>query len=104
MTIHHDAKPDAAHGELLCRLVEAKGLRQYAFFFVIGEGRQLPNGLEVTSGTVIDRSGKVYSFWTTWDDERGEPALTRWREIPVEPDWLEESEYREALQAVGLMP
>ncbi len=102
MTIHHDAQPNAAHGELLHRLVEAKGLRNFAFFFVTGEGRYLPDGLEMTSGTVIDHSGKVFSFWTAWDEEKSVPMLARWREVQADPGWLEEPEYRKALQAVGL--
>jgi hypothetical protein len=104
MAIHHGAEPDTATDDELRRLVEAKGLNHFAFFFVSGEGRLLPNGHEVISGTVIDRSGLVYSFWTGWDDERNEPMLTRWREIQRDQDWLEEEEFREALDAVGLAP
>ena len=81
MAIHHGARPDTAHEDMLRRLVEAKGLRDFAFFFLTGEGRMLPNGFEVTSGTVVDRTGAVYSFWTAWDDAQNEPMLTRWRQI-----------------------
>ena len=104
MAIHHSTKPDTAHEDLLRRLVAARGLRDFAFFFLTGEGRMLPNGLEVTSGTVIDRTGAVYSFWTAWDDERNEPTLARWREVRPDRDWLEDEEYREARSAVGLAP
>ena len=101
MTIHHGAKPDTTYEDMLRRLVEARGLRTFAFFFLTGEGRLLPNGMEVTSGTVVDHTGAVYSFWTAWDDERNEPTLTRWRAIRPHRDWLEDEEYREALAAVG---
>ena len=104
MAIQYGAEHDAAPMDMLRRLVREKGLRRFAFFFVTGEGRKLPNGLEVTSGTVIDRTGAVYSFWTAWDDARNEPTLTRWRQIQPDHDWLEDDEYREALDAVGLTP
>jgi hypothetical protein len=104
MAIHHGARPDTATDDELRRLVEAKGLKEFAFFFLSEEGRTLPNGHEVTSGTVIDRSGTVYSFWTGWNDERNEPMLVRWREIRRDSDWLEDEEFRDALDAVGLTP
>ena len=104
MAIHHDTRPDAAQADMLRRLVEAGGLRDFAFFYVSGEGRMLPNGLEMTSGTVIDRTGAVYSFWTAWDDARGEPTLTRWRQLEPDPSWLEDPEYRDALDQLGLSP
>ena len=104
MAIHPGTRPDTANEDMLRRLVEARGLRDFAFFFLTGEGRTLPNGLEVTSGTVIDKSGSVYSFWTDWDKERNEPRLMRWRQVYRDPDWLEDEEFREALDAVGLAP
>ena len=56
MMLHHGPKPDAAYAQMLRRLVESKGLTRYAFFFVAEEGRKLPNGLEETSGHVVDAS------------------------------------------------
>ena len=89
---------------MLRRLVEAQGLRDFAFFYLTGEGRTLPNGWEVTSGTVVDKTGAVHSFWTSWNEERNEPTLARWREVRPDPGWLEDEEYLEALDAVGRTP
>jgi len=102
MMLHHGPKPDAAYAQMLRRLVESKGLTRYAFFFVAEEGRKLPNGLEETSGHVVDAKGRVFFFWTGWDTERAVPTLRRWDEVEPEPDWIEEDDYREALDAVGL--
>src|SRR3954462_10442947 len=90
---------------LLDQLVQEKGLRagDYAFFFVTGEGEYLPDSsstarrvgeqqeeyvlralrgpsppVEETSGCVINRDGRVYSFWLGWDAEQGRPTLTIW--------------------------
>ena len=104
MAIHYGAEQDAAPMDLLRRLVRGKGLQRFAFFFLTGEGRRLPNGHEVVSRTVVSESGDVYSFWTAWDDVRGEPTLTRWRQIEPDPSWLEDPEYRGALDELGLSP
>jgi len=96
--------PDAAHAEVLRRLVEAQGLERFAFFDVIGEGRKMPNGLEVESGLVVDSGGIVHSFWTGWDEALGAPTLTRWSRVEPESDWLDDEEYRRALDAVGRAP
>lgn len=102
MALRYSTMADPAHAEALGRLVEAKGIGQHAPFFVAGEGRTMPNGLEEASGYVIDARGRVFSFWTTWDAERGEPAFRYWDEVQPESDWLEDEDYRDALDQVGL--
>ena len=77
---------NAAHAEVLRRLVEAKGLERFAFVDVVGEGRRMPNGLEVQSGCVVDGAGVVHSFWTGWDGPTGQPTLARWTRIVPESD------------------
>lgn len=104
MGLHHNYEPDPEHAELLRRLVREEGLKRFAFFDVVGEGHRMPNGLEVESGHVVDASGRVFSFWTGWDTERGAPKFHRWDEVRPESDWLEDEEYREALDSVGLAP
>jgi hypothetical protein len=102
MMLHHGPKPEAAYADMLRRLVETKGLKRYAFFFMTEEGRRLPNGLEDVSGYVVDATGRVFSFWTGWDAEHGVPAFRHWDQVQPESDWLEEEDYREALDAVGV--
>jgi hypothetical protein len=100
--------PNAARA-LLDKLVQEKGLRagDYAFFFVTGEGGYLPanalgEALEELSGNVIDRDGRVFSFWLGWDPTQQRPALTRWEEERPEPHWAAVVEYRQARTLVGL--
>lgn len=87
---------------MLDRLMRRQGLDRYAFFLVTGEGRFFPNGLEDASGRIIDDHGRVFSFWTGWDDDLGEETLIRWRQIEPQPRWERSREYRAAREAVGL--
>ncbi len=87
----------ALHG-----LIREKGLEKYALFFVAGEGSEFPNGLEESSGCVIDGEGRIYSFLAGWDPGKGQPTFTLWEQIEPQPDWLEDSEYRRARRRVGL--
>jgi hypothetical protein len=80
---------------------------RYALFFVTGEGKYLPASspeerLEQTSGYVVDSHDHVFAFWLGWDAERGQPALTRWRQVAPPPDWNSDDEYRDARAEVGL--
>jgi hypothetical protein len=104
MAINHDTKADPAYTEALDALVKAEGASPYAPFFVAGEGRRMPNGLEETSGYVVDTHGRVFSFWTGWDAERGKMVFRHWDAVEPERDWLEDEEYREALDKVGRTP
>lgn len=95
---------------LLDELIQEHGLKpgRYALFFVTGEGRFHPpaaepeEAIEEASGYVLDDRGRVFAFWLGWDDRRGIPALTEWREEAPEPAWHDDEEYRRARLAVGL--
>ena len=102
MATHSGTRVDTEHELALRRLVEGQGLCHYAFFFVTGEGNELPNGLEETSGFVLNSDGTVYSFWTGWDASLGQATLAEWERVEPETDWIEEPEYCRARQAVGL--
>ena len=102
MAIHPRSQRITPEGQLLDTLVKARGLGKHAFFFVTGEDECLPNGIESTSGFVIDERGRVFSFWTGWDSEREEPTFTEWEQVEPEPGWLQSAEYRQARQQVGL--
>lgn len=86
---------------LLDQMVKARGLERYAFF-VTGEDDHMPNGIESSSGFVIDGQGRVFSFWTGWDNDRQGPAFTEWDQVEPEPAWANSAEYRQARQQVGL--
>lgn len=96
--VHHDVQQRA----VLDRLIRAKGLEAHALFLVTGEGRDLPSGLEETSGYAIDPEGRVFRFWMGADPVTGTPALTTWRRVEPKPYWERKGEYRRARAAVGL--
>ncbi len=84
------------HDTPLVRMVRERGLRHFAFFFVTGEGEDLPNGDEEKSGYVIDEHGRIYSFWTGWDGELRKPVFSARELVRENPAWLESDEYRRA--------
>jgi hypothetical protein len=93
---------------LLEELIAERGLQadQYALFFVTGEGSYLPTGapdsIEESSGYVLDRRGRVHSFWLAWDAVQRRPALTAWEEVEPEASWETVREYRDARRRLGL--
>ncbi len=94
--------PDPLARAILDALVRSKGLERYAYFFVTGEGHFFPNGIEESSGSVIDDRGRVFDFWMGLDPETGRPGLTVWREVEPELHWQRSAEYQQAREAVGL--
>jgi len=94
--------PDPSARALLDALVHARGLESWAYFFVTGEGRFFPNGVEESSGNVITPGGQVYTFWTGWDVGQAAVTFRIWREEQPEPRWMRSSEYRRARERVGL--
>jgi hypothetical protein len=105
MAIYPDTRtsdrPVTREAQVLERLLAARGIGPHALFFVSGEGEFFPNGIEESSGFVVDHEGRVYSFWTGWDAERDEVGFTEWEQVEPEPSWREDEEYRQALEAVG---
>ena len=87
---------------MLDALVRARGLQRFAYFLVTGEGRFLPNGVEVTSGHVLDATGRVFRFWTSWDMERDQASFKIWRSEVANPRWERSQEHQRARAAVGL--
>jgi hypothetical protein len=79
----------------------------YALFFTTGDGLALPNSkpgddVEATSGYVLDRAGRIFFFQLGWSTAAQAPALTVWQQMPPEPDWTDDPEYRQARERVGL--
>jgi hypothetical protein len=106
MAIHpstqRSERPSTREAQVLKRLVSARVFGPHAFFFVSGEDEFFPNGVEESSGFVLDRNGQVWSFWTGWDADRGEVTLDGWEMTDPEPEWREDEEYQRARAAVGL--
>ena len=88
--------PDPDARALLNALVRERGLERFAYFLVTGEGRFFPNGVEATSGHVLDATGQVFRFWTSWDAERAQPSFKVWKLAPPNPRWERIGEYQRA--------
>jgi hypothetical protein len=94
---------------LLHRLIQEQGVDDgaYALCFTNRDGLALPNSkpgddVEATSGYVLDRAGRVFFFQLGWSTAAQAPALTAWEQVPPEPDWADDPEYRHARERVGL--
>ena len=97
------AVPDPEARAMLDGLVRERGLQRFAYFLVSGEGRFLPNGIEVTSGHVLDATGRVFRFWTDWDTDRDQASFRIWKLAKTNPRWDRNREYQGARAAVGLI-
>lgn len=93
---------DTRQRVVLDRLVREQIHEDYAYFFVTGEGEFMDGGIEQASGCVIDRQGRIFSFWLGWNDRQRAIALTEWDEVDPEPRWDRSAEYRRARERVGL--
>ncbi len=56
--------PRDAYRVLLDDLVRARGPERVAFFATSVEGQIYPNGMDETSGLIVDERGRVFFFWT----------------------------------------
>ena len=83
-------------------LIAERGIGRHALFGEINEGTAFPDGTESMSGNVVAQDGRVYAFWTAWDDERGHPVFETWDEVIPEVRWLTNAEYVQARCEVGL--
>ena len=100
MTQRAVSNPEAR--AMLDALVLERRLHRFSYFLVTGEGRVLPNGVEVTSGHVLDATGRVFRFWTAWDHDRDRASFKIWKAATANPRWERSGEYQRARTAVGL--
>ena len=100
--IRDDLGTDAASVDLLRRLVMGRGIDTFVPFLVTGEGTFLPDGVEESSGYVLDATGRVFRFWLAWDAERQAPALSVWRPVESSSRWEKHPEYVRARETLGL--
>jgi len=98
----HRTVPDPDARAMLDSLVRERGLERFAYFLVSGEGQTLPNGIEAASGHVLDVSGQVFRFWTTWDSVRDRPAFKTWSRAAPNQRWDRLNEYQRARASLGL--
>ncbi len=87
---------------MLDGLMREQGLRRFVRFGSTVEGRFLPNGVDETSGYVLDDRGRVFFCWTGWDEETGRPIVTIWRRAEDETDWSADPAYQRARAQLGL--
>jgi hypothetical protein len=86
-----------AYRAALDDLIRSKGLERFALYDTTIEGRVYPNGMDETSGSVVDDRGRAFDFWTGWDDERGEPTFRFWHEAVPRTRGTSERRARERL-------
>ena len=101
MVANRSPRRQAGQESVLRQLIRAQGLDRFELFFLTGEGKELPGGLEATSGCVLDATGRVFSFWMDWDAAQQRVALTEWEEDEPEPHWARVAEYQRARRALG---
>ena len=82
--------------------IAARGLSRFALFDTTIEGRIYPNGVEEKSGCVLNEDGRVWSFWTDWDDVRQQVTIKYWDEEPITPRLAHGREYARARRELGL--
>jgi hypothetical protein len=89
-------------GEVLRRLLAARGLGRFALFLVQEEGIELPGGVEAISGFVLAPSGDVFGFWLDWDADRGSYFLDPWYRVDDVSEFAGDAEYLAARRTLGI--
>ena len=101
--VRKNSKSTSEARAMLDGLVRERGLQRFAYFLVSGEGQFLPNGIEITSGHVLDTTGQVYRFWTSRDSDRDQASFRIWKLAKTNSRWDRNREYQSARAAVGLI-
>ena len=97
-----DVKSDAEHMALLDRLIVERGIDRYGLYLLTSENLFTPNGYEEMSGFVVASDGRVFFFWTSWDDGSQRVAFETWQAAELQPDTQDDEEYKAARKAAGL--
>jgi len=74
----------------------------FAIFDATVEGRIYPNGVEEKSGLVLNEDGRIWFFWTGWDEKRQAVTIRHWDEEPITPLLTSGREYERARRELGL--
>lgn len=85
-------------------MIEERGLNRYAIWFAAEEGIEMPNGEEEMSGTLVNEDGRVFSFWTGWDETAARVVFTKWKKVKPRAEWMERRAYRQARELAGVEP
>ena len=102
MAIKPSSNRETRQAHIIEELLRERGIGRYGLFLVSSEGRELPGGGESASGYVVDSDGRVFFFWLDWDEAQECAVFSTWRRAEPDGDWLEEREYREALEVAGV--
>jgi hypothetical protein len=102
MAVTPDLKSDAEHMALLDRLLAERGIERYGFFLLSSENLYTPDGYEEMSGFVVCGDGRVFFFWTSWDEVTQRVDFETWRAAEPQAGWGNSKEYQAARVAAGL--
>ena len=94
--------PREVQRALLRAAIARRGLSRFAIFDICVEGRIYPNGFDEVSGSVLNEDGRIWFFWTGWDDERQAVTIRHWDEEPITPLLTSGPEYERARRELGL--
>lgn len=94
--------PAAEQRSALRAALIAHGLHRFAVFGTSVEGRIYPNGIEERSGSVLNEDGRIWFFWTGWDEERQAVFIDEWIEEEPTPRLTSGREYEQARRQLGL--
>src|SRR4051794_21697409 len=97
--IYHGPSSGTLHA-----LLEKRGVVRYGVFFATGEGNEMQNGEEESTGYVISPTGRVYFYAIGWDRDTQTPTFTTWENVEIEPHWSDSPEYIHARRNAGLDP
>jgi hypothetical protein len=95
------AARDVQRAALRAAIAE-RGLSRFAVFDTTVEGRIYPNGVDEVSGSVLNDDGRIWFFWTDWDENRQAVTLRHWEEEPMTPLLTSGREYARARRELGL--
>jgi|AP95_1055475.scaffolds.fasta_scaffold51521_2 hypothetical protein len=93
--------------EVMDRLLEEKGIPQFAFFAGVAEG-PMPTGLEANSGYILAPDEKIWAYFVAWDEKKLNPdgeegyyTLRYLEETDIE-EWQDDTGYLRARKKLNL--
>lgn len=102
MAISPEIRSDSEHMALLDELIAERGVKRYGLYLLSGEALFTPDGYEETSGFVVSDDGRIFFFWTGWDETAHRVRFETWRPTEPQPGWQNSAEYQDARRAAGL--
>ncbi|MBI1984927.1 MAG: hypothetical protein HYS60_02330 [Candidatus Wildermuthbacteria bacterium] len=80
-----------ALNELMTSLLKEHGIAgRWETFGTVNEGKMLP-GMESSSGSILTEDGRVFTYWTGWDEQKTAPDGTKgWYDLGEKSFWTDE--------------